>query len=124
MHLYHQDLIPYLSQEQLLKQHYVICKIRGSKWNKQKDYQEYIYCHPYQYLYAFHLLIIKALEKYQFFVNPLWKDACYRGMGIGYEVSSMTFIDKMTIHHPIYPEHNQDYYEQCLKELKMIHKNE
>lgn len=118
MLLYHQDLIDTLSKDQLLKQHYEICKIRSQKWNQDDKDLEYIYKHPYQYLYAYHLLIIEQLEKHHHFVNPLWKDAFYRGMKMGLEVSNMTLMDDIDIHNPIYPEHDLAYYQKCLKYLK------
>ena len=47
--------------------------------------------------------------------NPVWSDMCYRGKSIGYD---FTVTTSKKINTPIYPEHNQEYLEECLENLK------
>ena len=117
MRLWHQDLIAYIPYQQLLGQHREICAMRGKGWKRKHQTVDYVYTHPYQYLYQFHLLVIQEMEKRGYQVNPLWKDPCYRGIQLGYEVSKMTFCQDIQVSSPIYPEHNEAYLKECLDNL-------
>lgn len=88
--LCHQEDIDQLSTKDLFKQHFYICYLRGDGWKKGNHY---VFCYPYLYLYAFHMFIIREIEKRGYSIDPLWKDACYRGIHHGYEISLMTYCD-------------------------------
>lgn len=118
MRLWHEDLLPVLPTPQLLGQHREICALRGLGWKRPHSVVNYVFEHPYQNLYDFHKLVIKEMEKRGYNVNPLWKDPCYRGQRIGIEVSSMTMDFHEISEHPIYLEHNDLYYQECVDNLR------
>lgn len=117
MRLWHQDLIGKLPLQQLLGQHREICALRGLSWNKKHSVVDYVFIHPYEYLFAFHLLVMEEMENRGYHVDELWKDKCYRGKRIGFD-SSLLSKKEMTIETPIYCEHDEDYLRECIENLR------
>lgn len=118
MRLWHEDLIPLLPTQQLLGQHREICALRGLSWKKPHSVVNYVFEHPYQNLFAFHVIVMNEMERRGYSINPLWKDPCYRGQRIGVEISELTMGDIHDLEHPIYQEHDQFYYQECIDNLK------
>jgi uncharacterized protein (TIGR02328 family) len=116
MRLWHQDLINKLPSQQLLGQHREICALRGLAWNKRHRIVNYVFEHPYEYLFAFHLLVIAEMEERGYHVDELWKDIRYRGKRVGYDESLLN-KDVVVIKTPIYCEHNEDYLKECIMNL-------
>lgn len=116
MRLWHQDLIIKLPSQQLLGQHRELCALRGLGWNKRHSVVDYVFEYPYEYLYAFHLLVMNEMENRGYQVDELWKNMCYRGKRIGFDTSllnqGMVVIDR-----PIYQEHNDTYLQECIDNL-------
>ncbi len=117
MRLWHEDLIPLLPRFQLLGQHREICALRGLSWDKKHSVVDYVFKHPYYYLYAYHRLVICEMEKRGYHVDMAWKDPSYRGQRIGYDTSCFT-CEETIVHSPIYPEHDDKYLQECLLNLK------
>ena len=115
MRLWHQYLITYLPDKQLLGQHRELCALRGLGFGKKHSVVDYVFLYPYYYLYKFHLLVINEMENRKFVVNELWKDANYRGKNIGYDNSCFTRGHR--INKIIYKEHNIHYLNECLLNL-------
>ena len=63
MRLWHQDLISYLPDKQLLGQHREICGLRGLGFGRKHKIVDYIFKYPYSNLYHFHLIVMKEMEK-------------------------------------------------------------
>ena len=118
MRLWHEDLIPLLPTQQLLGQHREICALRGLSWKKPHSVVNYVFEHPYQDLFEFHVIVKTEMETRGYSINPLWKNRYYRGQRIGIEISEMTVKEKKCITHPIYQEHNETYYQECIDNLK------
>lgn len=63
MHLWHQDLIEFLSREQLLGQHRELCTLRGRGLGIKHSTVDYVFKHSCSILFHFHQLVIKEMEK-------------------------------------------------------------
>ena len=127
MRLWHQYIINYLPDKQLLGQHREICALRGLGFGKKHSVVNYVFNHPYYYLYKFHLIVMKEMRKRNFFVEKKWYDARYRGKNIGIDNSDFTLKHKTK--KIIYKEHDTCYLEECLRNLNskgvylQVHKN-
>ncbi|MEG0277325.1 MAG: TIGR02328 family protein [Coprobacillus sp.] len=117
MRLWHESLIPRLPPQQLLGQHREVCALRGMSWGKKHSVVDYVFTYPYFYLYVYHCLIMDEMEKRGYSVNEIWKDYRYRGMQLGYDMSYFTEYKQIT-RHPVYSEHNNEYLNECLDNLK------
>ena len=114
MRLWHEALISHLPRQQLLGQHRECCALRGNSWNKPHATVNYVFTHSPERLYRYHLRIIDEMEARGYRVEPLWKDACYRGKNcVPYD--KMETADEEGF---IYPEHDAVYLEACLENLR------
>jgi uncharacterized protein (TIGR02328 family) len=115
MRLWHKDLIPVLPRQQLLGQHREICGLRGNAWGKKHSTINYIFNHDYEYLYNFHMTVIKEMKRRNYKPNPIWTDFNYRG-------KSCSPIDRSIIlqtgRETSYPEHDNNYLKGCISNLK------
>lgn len=116
MRLWHQYIIEYLPDKQLLGQHRELCALRGLGFGKKHSVVNYVFNYPYYYLYKFHLLVMNEMIKRNFYVNKLWFIRIYRGKNVGFDNSF--FTKKTFINDLIYHEHNIDYLKECLLNLK------
>ena len=115
MRLWHQYLIEYLPDKQLLGQHRELCALRGLGFGKKHRIVNYVFDYPYYCLYKFHLIVIDEMVRRNFKVDELWFDSRYRGKKIGYDNS--TFTKKILVNTIIYKEHSIEYLVECLKNL-------
>lgn len=115
LRLWHQNLIEKLPRPQLLGQHRECCALRGGGWMKSHATVNYVFQHPIEHLFQYHLLVMQEMRKRGYHVNPLWWDPNYRGK----KMPSIT-IDKrhFASSHPIYSEHDQSYLNDCLDNLR------
>lgn len=120
MRLWHQDLIFFLPREQLLGQHRELCALRGKGFDKKHKTVDYVFKYPYYYLYKFHLIVIKEMEKRGYNVNPRWKIRNYRGKNIGFDYTEFT-QDKIC-GDKIYKEHDEKYLIECIENLNKKNK--
>lgn len=118
MRLWHENLIRKLPPQQLLGQHREVCALRGMSWGKKHSIVDYVFTYPYFYLYVYHCLVMDEMERRGYKVNEIWKDYRYRGIQLGYDISDFTEYKKISSH-PIYPEHNKLYLNECIENLKM-----
>lgn len=115
MRLWHQSLIEYLPDKQLLGQHREICALRGLGFGKRHRVVNYVFDYPYYWLYKFHLIVMKEMESRHFNVNKVWYNPNYRGKKIGFDNSS--FTKSFSVQKIIYQEHNISYLKECLINL-------
>lgn len=115
MRLWHQFLIKYLPDKQLLGQHRELCALRGFGFGKKHSIVNYVFNHPYYYLYKFHLLVMKEMNRRNYKVDSIWYNCEYRGKIIGFDKSN--FTKKTFTNNLIYNEHDLDYLEECLINL-------
>lgn len=114
MRLWHQDLIERLPRAQLLGQHRECCALRGNGWQKKHSIVDYVFTYDYYYLFLYHKLVMVEMEKRSYRIDILWKDPYYRGK----KCPPYLELNSIQSRDPIYPEHNQEYLEECLKNLE------
>jgi uncharacterized protein (TIGR02328 family) len=117
MRLWHQHLIPLLPRQQLLGQHREACALRGKGWGKPHATVNYVFKHPYSYLYDYHVLIMNEMQRRGYEANSVWKNISYRGKLLGEDNTSFT-AKVPTNKEIVYPEHNEEYLQECSDNLK------
>jgi uncharacterized protein (TIGR02328 family) len=118
MRLWHQSMIKYLPRQQLLGQHRECCALRGLGWNKKHSTVNYVFKYSQFRLFMFHRLVMLEMLKRNYKVSKEWWIPNYRGAKIGfYNISyeSPNILNQLI---KIYPEHNNNYLKECLKNLK------
>lgn len=113
MRLWHEDLIKKLPRQQLLGQHRECCALRGNGWAKKHATVNYVFEYDPYLLYAYHVLIMNEMTNRGYNVSKEWYDKNYRGK----ICQPHTNLKEVTTSNPIYPEHNEAYYQECLENL-------
>ncbi len=112
MRLWHVDLLSKLPRQQLLGQHREVCALRGAGWGKKHATVDYVFTHPYAWLYGFHLEVMREMLHRGYEVAPLWTVQNYRGRLLQYDSTSFC----AGVYQP-YPEHDDAYYTECVANL-------
>lgn len=112
MRLWHKDLLPLLPRQQLLGQHSECAALRGLGWGVKHATVDYVFKHPYAWLFGYHLEVMRQMLVREYDVDPLWTIQNYRGKKIGYDNTAFCAGQ----HRP-YPEHNDAYLRECLENL-------
>ena len=126
MRLWHQDLIPHLPRQQLLGQHRECCALRGAGWGRPHSVVNYVFTHNPSYLVVYHYLIMEEMERRGYHPDRTWDNPNWRGKTLGEQTG---WVDKNEVEDLwlninqmknmiIYPEHNNEYLEECLNNLK------
>lgn len=125
MRLWHQKLIKYLPRQQLLGQHRECCALRGKGWGRNHSVVNYVFAHSPARLVAYHFLVMNEMKKRGYNPSKEWYYGDYRGTKLGEETfwcdfaTTLGFVDAATNHnYIIYPEHNNEYLQECLNNLK------
>ena len=114
MRLWHEALISQLPRPQLLGQHRECCALRGNGGGRKHATVDYVFTHsPYQ-LYAYHRLIMEEMAIRGYNVSPEWLDKNYRGK----TCPPYEDLPEEKLDNPIYSEHDAEYYEECLANLR------
>lgn len=113
MRLWHQNLITKLPRAQLLGQHRECCALRGNGWLKKHSTVQYIFNYSRYHLFKYHELIMEEMTYRGYKVSKEWYNSNYCGKQVG-----ILDIKKEKVELLIYPEHNQEYYQECIKNLK------
>ncbi len=113
MRLWHEDLISLLPRQQLLGQHRECCALRGNGWGKKHSTVNYVFNYSPYKLYQYHALIMQEMSRRNYKADSLWLDSNYRGKTCDAYEELMT----CELSRPIFPEHNDDYMEECLNNL-------
>ena len=114
MRLWHYEMIPILPRQQLLGQHRELAALRGNGWGKKHSTINYVFLHPWEYLYQYHMLILKEMQRRGYHPDPRWEKFDYRGKNCAALIidwECRTRINKQ------YPEHDKKYLHSCLKNL-------
>lgn len=123
MRLWHQYLIHYLPNKQLLGQHRECCALRGKGWGKKHSVVNYVFKYGLDHLYAYHLLVMKEMSQRGYVATPYWYGRTYRGQylpnALLNDVGCYVYDDNS--HDTIYSEHNDNYLRECLINLKGKH---
>lgn len=121
MRFWHESLIPYLPRQQLLGQHRECCALRGKGWGKPHSTVNYVFEHTRVDLAMYHARVMREMEARGYKPNRAWYSFEYRGSNCPpdskKDVSLM--LRKANLWHiPVYPEHNKEYLQECLENLK------
>lgn len=116
MRLWHQDLITQLPDWQLRGQHRECCALRGKGWGRKHSTVDYVFKHPYMHLFQYHMVVMFEMKQRGMHTDEIWANPHYRGKTVGYDYS-------FDHHEPcaignIYTEHNEEYMEECLENLR------
>lgn len=114
MRLWHQNLISKLPRQQLLGQHRECCALRGNGWGKTHSTVNYVFKYSPFLLYQFHMLVMEEMLKRGYRITREWYNKNYRGKFC----QPYQDLKEVKIKMPIYKEHNEEYYKECLNNLK------
>ena len=120
MRLWHEALIPYLPRQQLLGQHRECCALRGLGWGRPHSTVNYVFEHPHEWLWAYHIKVMWEMKHRGYTPNPEWADPQYRGTSCDPEDGSPHLreaLARLPPHVMVYPEHNVEYLQECLANL-------
>lgn len=122
MRLWHQKLIKYLPNQQILGLHREICGLRGNGWGRKHSTVDYVFTHPFEWLVAYHFEVIVEMMNRGFNVDETWSNTRYRGKKCGEADIDVTIIEEKSRAsnegNVIYPEHDDAYLQECLDNLK------
>ena len=125
MRLWHQKLISYLPRQQLLGQHRECCALRGAGWGRKHSVVDYVFTYDPAYLIAYHYLIMKEMEQRGYKPNQIWKELDWRGSKIetdknfcNRELFTSVVASTIISGENIYTEHNEEYLQECLDNLR------
>ena len=114
MRLWHEKIIPLLPKSQLLGQHRECCALRGNGWKKKHKTVDYVFSYSPYLLFRYHLLVMEEMEKRGYNVSEEWKDKNYRGK----IAEKYMNLEEEVIEDPIYKEHNIEYLDECIENLR------
>lgn len=120
MRLWHQDLISKLPRQQLLGQHRECCALRGRGWGRNHSVVNYVFEHEPERLVAYHYLVMDEMKARGYNPDETWYNENWRGSAIGEQEdwcewnTCAWFLSEK----PIYPEHNNEYLQECIDNLK------
>lgn len=122
MRLWHEDLIPYLPRQQLLGQHRECCALRGNGWGKPHATVNYVFDHPVEWLWAYHIKVIGEMTNRGFNPDLRWTEVTYCGRNKEEHVLNFaeykTALDMVFSDLKVYPEHDDAYLAECLENLR------
>lgn len=117
MRLWHVDLLPKLPKQWLMGQHRECCALRGKGWGRKHSTVNYVFKYSYISLYLYHRKVMEQLEKLNVKIDRKWFYSQYRGKNLGYAKSEDLPGNNILYTQP-YPEHNDEYLEECIENLK------
>jgi len=126
MRLWHEALLPYLPRQQLLGQHREVCALRGRGWGRNHSVVNYVFEHPKEWLWAYHMRVMSEMLNRGYHPDMKWADMRYQGESLplrdivdgAEEVDMAGMTEKLESGDYIYPEHDDAYLEECLKNLE------
>ena len=113
MRLWHKDLISVLPRQQLLGQHRECCALRGKGWGKNHATVNYVFTHPFSWLFGYHLRVMSEMMVRGYRVGMEWYNPYYRGKQIGCD-----HLMQIDPYWQAYPEHNDAYLHECRENLR------
>ena len=124
MRLWHQILIPHLPRQQLLGLHRECCALRGAGWGRKHATVNYVFTHEPERLVAYHVLIMDEMRKRGYNPDKIWYNRNWRGNTLQEHNDWCSYNECMRYWENalegcmIYPEHNDEYLQECLENLK------
>ena len=125
MRLWHQSMLAYLPNKQLLGQHRECCALRGKGWFKKHSNVQYALNDKFEKLVAYHFLVIDEAEARGFNISDEWKNIHYRGKNLeSFKINELdvdfifNLVSKAQRRKKIYVEHDINYLQECINNLK------
>ncbi|GGK00022.1 hypothetical protein GCM10007063_23030 [Lentibacillus kapialis] len=115
MRLWHEGLLPEIPRQQLLGQHRECCALRGKGWGKKHATINYVFDYTPYKLYVYHMKVMNEMQRRGYHHDQRWEDPYYRGKFCPPHTSESVGYTKDEAG---YPEHNNAYLQQCLKNLR------
>lgn len=123
MRLWHESLISKLPRQQLLGQHRELCALRGKGWGRNHSVVNYVFDYHPAHLVAYHFLVMDEMKRRHYNPDSTWYNPNWRGKELGETnwvqwplVESLLSKNEAGIH--IYKEHNTDYLNECIENLR------
>ena len=120
MRLWHESLIPHLPRQQLLGQHRECCALRGLGWGKPHATVNYVFQHPPEWLWVYHMRVMREMLIRGYHPGEEWMNPHYRGkycIPYGEFTKQRDIILKLSSTFYVYPEHDDEYLQECLDNL-------
>lgn len=123
MRLWHEGLLPYLDRQRLLAQHRECCALRGKGWGRKHSVVDYVFTHPKEWLWAYHVRVMDEMLRRGYHPDLTWMQVLYQGKELPMrdkeEVDVNAINAKLAATEVyIYPEHDDKYLEECLQNLE------
>lgn len=120
MRLWHQAMLPYLSQQHRLGQHRECCALRGLGWGRKHATVDYVFRHPPEWLFVYHIVLLGYLSRMECYGE--WFNVKYRGKRApAWPVEVLSILEdtwgRVSAGEMVYPEHDEAYYQECLLNL-------
>lgn len=118
MRLWHQGLIPKLPRQQLLGQWRECIALLGNGWGRKHKTVDYVFTHPENYLTAYSYQVYLEMKRrgYHPDLQRIW--SALRKRNLTYKEIDNCFTQMYQFSGIIYPEHNEQYYQECIDNLK------
>ncbi len=122
MRLWHEALIPLLPRQQLLGQHRECCALRGMGWGKPHATVNYVFKHPKEWLYCYHIKVMKEMLLRGYRPDMKWYNMAYQGQNlpqIRYTPENHPDISELNqkFQEQTYVEHDSQYLKECIQNL-------
>lgn len=123
MRLWHEGLLPYLDRQRLLAQHRECCALRGKGWGKKHSVVDYVFTHPKEWLWAYHMRVMEEMIRRGYHPDLTWVQITYQGKELEPRKQEEIDVDGINAKLAatevyIYPEHDDAYLEECLQNLE------
>lgn len=122
MRLWHQSLISKLPRQQLLGQHRECCALRGRGWGRNHSTVNYVFEYSPNCLVLYHYYVMDEMESRGYHPDPIWRNPNWRGKELqedNWIDNSQEDFERAAKFYPlVYPEHNDEYLQECVDNLK------
>ena len=123
MRLWHEGLLPYLDRQRLLAQHRECCALRGKGWGRKHSVVDYVFTHPKEWLWAYHVRVMDEMLRRGYHPDLTWMQVLYQGKELPMRNKEEIDVDAINAKLAetevyIYPEHDDAYLEECLQNLE------
>lgn len=120
MRLWPLSILQQLPRQQLLGQHRECCALRGRGWGRKHATVDYVFRHPYKWLYLYHRYVLAEMDYRKYRPEKEWWLCAYRGKLLGFDASKFTRCCPSKLPCDlvsIYPEHDEAYLRECIENL-------
>ena len=120
MRLWPLSILSQLPRQQLLGQHRECCALRGKGWGRKHATVDYVFSHPREWLYEYHMFVIaECLLRRHYRIDPKWIHPNYCGKNLP-KSNTPDLGEYESLFSPgdaVYPEHDDAYLDECIANL-------